>query len=61
MGTRQGLLPEVEFQAIPSYPSVFNNIILGLIASALAPLHSVDLVKDLFRSPFTIAVQQFAM
>lgn len=63
MGTTARLITlKVDFRQIPSYPSAyFNNIILGLIASALGAIAiPAILAKDFVAVTFlTVGVQQF--
>ncbi|MGE4354196.1 MAG: YIEGIA domain-containing protein [Oscillospiraceae bacterium] len=63
MGTLSRLITlKIDFRQIPSYPSAyFNNIILGMIASALGAIAiPAILAKDFVAVTFlTVAVQQF--
>jgi len=63
MGTAARLITlKVDFRQIPTYPSAyFNNIVLGLIASALGAIAiPAILAKDYASVTFlTVAVQQF--
>ena len=63
MGTTARLITlKVDFRQIPSYPSAyFNNIILGLIASALGPIAIPAILAKNFTAVtfLTLAVTQF--